>query len=155
MDVHTLISLFGERSGVPLALSDAGTLALQFADGVVLNLENAEQDGALHLYVVVGEDPHEDDARLLAYSAMLQANVFCHETAGGTLGLDDSTGDLMLTRRIDLAVADVEYLSEAIEMLVAAAGQWKTRLSAPMEAEDSVPMRAIEPSEQSQFSLRA
>lgn len=155
MDVHTLVSLLGERAGVPLALSEAGTLALQFDDGVALNLEYAEAENVLHLYAIVGEDPHEDDFRLLVYSLMLQGNLFGHETAGGTLSLDDGTGELMLTRRIDLAVADVEYLSEAVETLVTAAAQWKTRLSAPLDAEEGVSMHSIEPSEQPQFSMRA
>ena len=45
MDVHTLVSLLGDRAGIPLSLSEAGTLALQFENDVILNLEHASSRG--------------------------------------------------------------------------------------------------------------
>ena len=70
---------------------------------------------------------------------MLEANLFCHDTGGGSLGLDDATGEILLTRRVELVVADVGYLSEAIETLVAAAMQWKSRSPARRCRTKSIP----------------
>ncbi len=132
MDVHALLSLLGEKSGIPLTLSEVGTLALLFEGDVTLNLEYAASNDALYLYAVVGDIPYDDQARLSMYGAMLEANLFGHETGGGTLAVDDTTGELMLTRHIELAVADVEHLSRAIEQLVSAAAEWRKRLDSPL-----------------------
>ena len=67
---------------------------------------------------------------------MLEANLFCHDTGGGSLGLDDATGEILLTRRVELVVADVGYLSEAIETLVAAAMQWKSKIAGAAMSDD-------------------
>ena len=70
---------------------------------------------------------------------MLEANLFCHDTGGGSLGLDDATGEILLTRRVELVVADVGYLSEAIETLVAAAMQWKSKIAGAAMSDESIP----------------
>ena len=88
-----------------MSLSEAGTLALQFENDVILNLEHASSEDALHLYVIVGEDPYDDDERLALYGGMLEANLFCHDTAAARW-LDDATGEILLTRRVELVVAD-------------------------------------------------
>ena len=152
MDVHTLVSLLGDRAGIPLSLSEAGTLALQFENDVILNLEHASSEDALHLYVIVGEDPYDDDERLALYGGMLEANLFCHDTGGGSLGLDDATGEILLTRRVELVVADVGYLSEAIETLVAAAMQWKSKIAGAAMSESIPPAGPAEPLP---FTMRA
>jgi hypothetical protein len=153
MDVHTLVSLLGDRAGIPLSLSEAGTLALQFENDVILNLEHASSEDALHLYVIVGEDPYDDDERLALYGGMLEANLFCHDTGGGSLGLDDATGEILLTRRVELVVADVGYLSEAIETLVAAAMQWKSKIAGAAMSDESIPPAG--PAEPLPFTMRA
>ena len=43
-------------------------------------------EDALHLYVIVGEDPYDDDERLALYGGMLRRIFFCHDTGGGSLG---------------------------------------------------------------------
>ncbi|MFY3305593.1 type III secretion system chaperone [Achromobacter xylosoxidans] len=153
MDAHTLVSLLGDRAGIPLSLSEAGTLALLFENDVILNLEHAASEDALHLYVIVGGDPYDDEERLALYGDMLEANLFCHDTGGGSLGLDDATGEILLTRRVELAMAHVGHLSEAIETLVAAAIQWKSKIADAAISDDAVAL--ADPSEPLPFNMRA
>lgn len=129
MDAHSLIALFGEESGVPLSLGESGTIDLVFANDITLTLEHDEPQELLHLYVVLGQEPHDPECSLLAYRDMLSANAFGHDTDGATLSLDERTGEILLTRRLELTDATVSKLGRMVESMVDVAASWRERLN--------------------------
>ncbi|MFC4297796.1 type III secretion system chaperone [Castellaniella hirudinis] len=139
MDVSSLISLFGQEAGVNLTLSEAGTASLAFESGSVLHLEHDPQADALHCYVVLGQAPADPMRRHDVFRRMLAANAFGRDTDGATLGLDEVTGELLLSRRLDLSYADTACLRAAVESMVAVAADWQGRLNGadPTPASDA------------------
>ena len=131
MDISSLIALFGEQAGTPLTLTEGGTLALAFDNDLTLNLEHDASQDVLHLYAIVGQEPADHTARARFYRQLLTANVFGHETGGAALGVDDLSGEVLLTWRLPLAGADVGVLRDAVQSMVATAASWRERLVAP------------------------
>jgi hypothetical protein len=135
MDVHTLVSQLGDRTGTPLALDEDGILTLMFENDVEVTMEYDDELNVLQLYAVIGEDPLDDDIRLTLYGTLLEANMAAGGISGGTLALDDESGELLLTREIDLAVADLDHLANATEAMAETAAQWRDILDAPLQDE--------------------
>jgi hypothetical protein len=131
MDARSLIALFGEESGVPLVLGDSGTIDLIFENDITLTLEHDDPQDILHAYVVIGNEPLETDQCLSLYRALLAANAFGHETEGATLSLDERTGEVLLTRRLELADATVSQLRRVVETMVDVSVAWRDRINAP------------------------
>ena len=75
MDVHTLVSQLGDRTGTPLALDEDGILTLMFENDVEVTMEYDDELNVLQLYAVIGEDPLDDDIRLTLYGTLLEANM--------------------------------------------------------------------------------
>ncbi|MBV7485221.1 type III secretion system chaperone [Bordetella sp. BOR01] len=148
MQASTLVALFGQEAGIELSLGDTGTLALAFENGITLNLEHDAAVDRLHCYAVVGLEPADPAQRLTWYRAMLAANAFGYDTDGATLGLDEVTGDLLLTRRLDLDRADVQALSQMVESMAQVALEWRDRLvttvSVGSKPEPTGPLTAFE-----------
>ena len=129
MDVHSLIALFGQEAGVPLALGEAGTVALAFEGGPTVQLEHDPAIDALQCYAVIGRLPADAAGGAGLLRQLMQANAFGHDTDGATLGLDEVSGEIILSRRLELARADVAWLRATVESLVAVARTWAERLS--------------------------
>jgi len=130
MDAHSLIALFGQETGVPLALGESGTLGLAFDAGLTVQLEHDPGADALHCYVVLGRLPADATQGGALLRQLLQANAFCRDTDGATFGLDEATGDIILSRRLELARADTAWLQATLESMVAVAQAWQPRLAA-------------------------
>ena len=137
MDASSLISLFGQEAGVALALNEAGTASLAFESGPVLHLEHDPQADALHCYVVLGQAPADPMRRHDVFRRMLAANAFGRDTDGATLGLDEVTGELLLSRRLELPRADTAWLRAVVESMAAVAADWQGRLDGT--AQDAAP----------------
>ncbi|KAB0614667.1 type III secretion system chaperone [Castellaniella defragrans] len=133
MDASSLISLFGQEAGTPLALNEAGTASLAFESGPVLHLEHDPQLDALHCYVVLGRAPADPARRHAVYQQMLAANAFGRDTDGAALGLDEVTGELLLSRRLELARADTAWLRATVESMAAVAADWQRRLDGSVQ----------------------
>jgi hypothetical protein len=129
MDAHKLIALFGEESGVPLTLGESGTIDLIFDNDVTVTLEHDDPQDMLHAYTVLGQEPVETEQQLTLYRDMLSANAFGHETEGAALSLDDRTGEILLTRRLELADATVSQLRRTVESMVDVSLSWREKLA--------------------------
>ncbi|OZI62086.1 type III secretion system chaperone [Bordetella genomosp. 11] len=129
MDAHKLIALFGEESGVPLTLGESGTIDLIFDNDVTVTLEHDDPQDMLHVYTVLGQEPAETEQQLALYRDMLSANAFGHETEGAALSLDDRTGEILLTRRLELADSTVTQLRRIVESMVDVSMSWREKLS--------------------------
>ena len=134
MDASSLITLFGQEAGIPLALNEAGTVSLAVESGPVLHLEHDPQADVLHCYVVLGQTPADPMRRQAVFREMLAANAFGRDTGGSTLGLDEVTGELLLSRRLELAHADTAWLRTVMESMVAVARHWQQRLDGDVPA---------------------
>jgi hypothetical protein len=128
MDAHSLIALFGKESGVPLSLGESGTIDLIFDNEVTVTLEHDDPQDMLHAYVVLGQEPMEVGQCLSLYRAMLAANAFGHETEGAALSLDERSGEVLLTRRLELHDATVAQLRRIVEGMVDVAVNWREKL---------------------------
>jgi len=154
MDISSLIALFGEQAGTPLTLTEGGTLALAFDGDLTLNLEHDASQDALHLYAIVGQEPADQATRAAFYRQLLTANVFGHDTGGAALGVDDLSGEVLLTWRLPLAGAEVSVLRDAVQSMVATAASWRERLAAPAQTSTaSAPQTFISP--MASFDFRA
>jgi len=154
MDISSLIALFGEQAGTPLALNQGGTLALAFDHDLTINLEHDASQDLLHLYVIVGQEPADHTARPAFYRQLLVANVFGHDTGGASLGVDDISGEVLLTWRLPLLGAEVSVLRDAVQSLVDTANIWRERLAAPTQTSSvSGPQTFISP--MTSFDFRA
>jgi hypothetical protein len=129
MDAHSLIALFGEESGVPLSLGESGTIDLIFDNDVTVTLEHDDPQDMMHAYAVLGQEPVDSEQCLSLYRDMLSANAFGHETDGATLSLDERTGEILLTRRLELSDATVSQLRRVVESMVDVALAWREKLS--------------------------
>jgi hypothetical protein len=138
MDISSLIALFGEQAGTPLTLNQGGTLALAFDDELTINLEHDASQDLLHLYAILGQEPSDHAARPAFYRKLLVANVFGHDTGGASLGIDDISGEVLLTWRLPLAGAEVAVLRDAVQSMVATATAWRERLAAPAAVADAL-----------------
>ncbi|ARP83258.1 hypothetical protein CAL12_22170 [Bordetella genomosp. 8] len=145
MDAHKLIALFGEESGVPLTLGESGTIDLIFDNDVTVTLEHDDPQDMLHAYAVLGQEPVEADQRLTLYRDMLSANAFGHETEGAALSLDDRTGEILLTRRLELADATVIQLRRTVESMVDVSLSWREKLATVGHAAPVMPSMAAKP----------
>lgn len=129
MDAHSLIALFGEESGVPLSLGESGTIDLVFGNDITLTLEHDEPQEILHAYVVLGQAPDDPEICLVLFRDLLSANTFGHDTDGATLSLDERTGEILLTRRLELIDANVSQLRRMVESMVDVAASWRERIT--------------------------
>ncbi len=128
MDASSLIALFGQETGVALTLNEAGTASLAFESGLALHLEHDPQADLLHCYVVLGQAPADPMCRHDVFRRMLAANAFGRDTEGATLGLDEITGELLLSRRLELPRTDTAWLRATVESMAAVAADWLRRL---------------------------
>ena len=126
MDAGSLVALFGREAGVSLALGDSRTAALAFEGRPTVQFEHDPSIDCLHCYVVIGTFPSEPKRATALAHRMLQANAFGRDTDGATLGLD--AGEIIMSRRIELARADTSLLRSVVESLVVIAGRWQARL---------------------------
>ncbi len=128
MDAFTLVALFGQESGTPLTLGASGTAALAFENGPTLHLEHDPASDILHCYAVLGSAPADAEQRGELFRRLLAANAFGRDTDGAALGLDEISGDLVLSRRLELAHADTASLRATVASMAAVAAHWQAQL---------------------------
>lgn len=153
MDAPRLIAALGQDTGTPLSLSAAGTVALQFDSGVTLHLEHDAQQDVLHCYAVLGQEPADADQRSRLHAALLSANAFGRDTGGATLGVDDATSEVILSRRLELGHAEPAMLRDCVASLASVALAWRERLRGAMPG--GTPARAAMPEATGSESMRS
>jgi len=86
----TALTDFGKLIGIPDLEFDEHGYCCLFIDDVTLNLEYDSDSGHLLVYAHMGLLP--DVPSLGMYEMLLEANFFCRDTAGATLGIDRQRG---------------------------------------------------------------
>ncbi len=127
--INRLLTDFGNALGLDgLSLDDSGYCCLSF-DDVLLNIESVGESSLLLLYSTLGALP--EDAGREVYSRLLAANYFFQGTAGATIGLDEATGAVAMTRVVDAAGMEVLDWEAAIKAFVDAAESCAELLDIP------------------------
>ncbi|MBQ4200418.1 MAG: type III secretion system chaperone [Kiritimatiellae bacterium] len=94
-----LLHELGERAGVELELSEAGTAAVKF-DGDEIDFE--ADDGKLYIYAAIASA----DGREGVFGKLLEANNLLAGTNGATIGLDRERDTFTLCRMFE---GETEY----------------------------------------------
>jgi hypothetical protein len=97
----------------------------------------------------------EPEQCLSLYRDMLAANAFGHETEGASLALDERSGEILLTRRLELADATVSQLRRVVEGMVDVAVNWRGKLDTLGHAEPALSIAAKPKSVQGRPDMRA
>lgn len=118
-----------------LQLDENGYAALGF-DDLLVNFELDEERERLLLTASLGR-PEGD--KLAAYELLLAANYLWQGTGGGTLALEEESGEIVLQKPLPLATLDQQALETAIEVYVDTAELWARHLAAGSEDSGSEP----------------
>jgi hypothetical protein len=132
MDPDQLLQSLGLDLGLPSLRFDANGCARLAIDGApALNFER-DAKGSIHLYSVLCSQPQE--GREALYAQLLQGNLFGTSTGGGALAVDESKREVVLCRTIFIDQTTAPAFMSQVEAFVAAAEDWKSRLSSPQTA---------------------
>ena len=77
----------------------------------------------IHLYAVLGPLPAHANATV--YRELLEGNLFGTRTRGATLAIDAVQQEVILCRRVELAVAEVGTFTAMLDDFVAASREWQ------------------------------
>ncbi len=120
MNASDLLADFSQRMGLPpIVFSNDGTARILVDDSIPIDWQHDADARQLHLMVSFGPPP--DGAEREAYLLrVLTANLLGRETAGAVFSYDPGTGDIVLTRTLDLDSTDSIALEEALNALLRA-----------------------------------
>jgi hypothetical protein len=125
--LEKLLDEFGQRAGLDrLRLDKDGICALAFDDRVLLHVAATDDPDDAVLYVALGPVPPGRELEL--FRRMLEGNLAAGE-GGSTLGLDPSSGALML-RRVQVARMSAGQFEHLIEQVAEEALAWLDLLRA-------------------------
>lgn len=138
--INRLLTDFGNALGLDgLSLDDSGYCCLGF-DEVLVNIESVGESALVLLYTTLGVLPA--DAGREVYGRLLASNYFFKDTAGATIGLDEATGAVAMTRVVDTAGMEVLDWEAAIKAFVDAAESCAALLQVPADP-DADPDQAL------------
>ncbi|GEP43703.1 type III secretion system chaperone [Brevifollis gellanilyticus] len=129
MSLEQLLASLATELDLPdLALSENGTCQLTFDDKLSITIEQAPQEDSAHVYATVGRAPESD--REDFFAALLEAQLFSREVGEGcTLGLDRSTDEVLLCRKLRLADLDEAGFSSALTEFMNWSEHWLEKLA--------------------------
>lgn len=133
--LNAVLKEFGEQVGLHgLSTSEEGVCTLTIDDELLLNLFANPQTESLVVWMLLGEVPNENREHFLA--RLLRANLFWHETLGGTLSLLPEPDTVMLARTTPLASLDADGLRATITDFVEFADDYRHWLEEEEENND-------------------
>lgn len=134
--INRLLTDFGNALGLDgLSLDDSGYCCLSF-DDVLLSIESVGDSSLVLLYSSLGT--LREDAGPAVCRQLLEANYFFQGTAGATIGLDGTTGAVVITRVVDVAGMEVLDWEAVIKAFVDAAESCAGRLDAAPASDAAV-----------------
>ena len=129
MSLHQLLRHVSEDLGIPeLALNSNGVCQINVDEGVTLSIEDLPSDGSAQIYATVANASQSERETL--FSTLLEAQLFGREIGDGmAFGLERSSGDILLCRKIRVDGADPEAFGMVLNEFVAWAEHWQKKLS--------------------------
>ena len=135
MTFELLMRDLGERLGLEEFQAVDGSAHLISENGTVTFLEVPETECVL-MTAFLGKLPADDSSQLLR--AMMCANFLFRGTRGGTLGLDESTGEFTVVRFDRLELLDGASYLERVHDFVAVMIKWREAVAGFIHGEDQV-----------------
>lgn len=133
VDAHGLIAELGELLKLPaLKLNEQGVASLIADKSFSVNLEYSSLDEVIHLYskVMDLDGPVSD----VICRKLMALNAYGNETAGASFAWDELHHEIILWRRIDLQVANANYLMNVLEKFLDQVERWRTKLERGLES---------------------
>jgi hypothetical protein len=122
-----MVSKLGAELGIDgLALDEYGYCCLEFPDQTI-NLET-DDNGILSLYAHLGNIPRED--RESFFATLLEANYFCQQTGGGTIGIDREANVVLLLMQTHVSALNTDDLRSMVSNFLNVAVIWSRRIAA-------------------------
>ncbi|MEZ5582387.1 MAG: type III secretion system chaperone [Candidatus Competibacteraceae bacterium] len=116
----------GTQMGInQLTFNDEGLFSIGL-DDFILNMELTTNGDTVTLTTWLAEIP--EARRSEAAQQIADANYLFYGTQGATLGMNRSTGDVVLAVRMPTDTLTSERLSQAIENFMGIAENWQSRL---------------------------
>lgn len=144
MTVNDLLAEFGRKAGLGvLALDDKGLCRLSFDDTLIVDLEEDEGAGVLHIYATVGAIPAA--GKEMVYATLLSANLFGTETGGATLAIDRLRGEIVLCRSVQPDHLDPTAFEGILESFVNTLEQQRENLNSAVGAGSEAPAASMPP----------
>ncbi len=118
-----LLTELGQHIGLnDLAPDEDNYCCLGFDDKIIVHFQYNIQDDVLLLFSPIGTI---DEPQIpVAYPKLLQANLFWQGTAGGVLGLDPDTREVIYSYQTSIAYVDFERFQKILENYVSTAEVW-------------------------------
>ena len=128
MNAADLIAEIGSQMNLPsLRLDENGQCRLVFDEKTVVDVEQDEAAGRLHLYSVLGRLPHE--GREALYEQLLEANLFGRDTGGAVLAVDLFEDEVLLARTLATERLDFTEFAQIMGSFVDYCEAWSQRLA--------------------------
>ena len=129
MHLSDLLQALGQSLKVDgLELNDRGVCRLLLDGKLELNIEHAPVEDAVHLYSTLGKAP--DVERESFFASLLEAQHFAREIGEGcAFGLDASTGDVLLHRKLSVGDLNEETFYQALNEFANWGDHWRAKLS--------------------------
>lgn len=123
--IQKLINELGIELGLEgLTLDEFGYCCLEFPEKTI-NLE-ADEQGTVFAYAHLGSLPEQD--REDFYAKLLEANYFCQETGGGTIGIDREANVVVLMMQTHVAMLNSGDLHRVLQNFINVAVTWSQRV---------------------------
>lgn len=143
---------FGEKIGIPTLAFNPDKLCTMAFDDLITHIELTDNGKQLTFYLWIAEI--ESGQRADVAVAIADANYLLAATQGATLGLNSTSGDLVLAMKIPNATLTVASLEQTLEALVNLAKSWQQRLAKGLHPEELESLPALLPADNN-FSFRA
>ena len=137
-----LLELWNQLGISGLSLDESGFCRLIIDRQLMVDIEQAEGEGELHLHSALGSLPA--GRREALYATLLAANLFGSETGGAVLALDETAGEIVLFRSLRMVEMDYPTFVSTLEGFIQQVEIWKNRLNEPVQT--AVPDNGIETS---------
>lgn len=123
--VRSFIAELGREIGIPdLELDEYGYCCFMLGEHVV-NIET-DDNGIIFLYSNIGDLPEK--GREAFYEMLLNANYFCQQTAGGTLGVDSQADIVLYMMQAHESSLDGTAFLQMLENFINTAVTWSERI---------------------------
>jgi hypothetical protein len=138
-----ILDILGHALSLPkLQFDDGDSAAFALDNRLVIQLSLDRVAEEIVVGVIFGIVPTDyADARFLR--RLLGANYYWHQTQGGTIGLDETSGALTLAYRVGLPMLNRAQIEDIVAKLAGAADAWRSRLSEAGEPPQEPPVTSI------------
>ena len=121
MTQHEAMEALSRQTGMRLAFNDNGLCRLRFDGRFIVDMEVADDETAIYLYSRLGQLPAAEHGRELMLR-MMRAHCLGRESGRTMFGLDGD--DVLAFSRVELACADENTLSNALEDFLDVLAVW-------------------------------